>query len=345
MNRIYKEVLDKYSNYDIDWNLLKNKTIIISGSTGLIGRFMVDLIMNKNEKDNLNCKVIGLCRNVEKATEIFYEYRDNDNLVLYKQDVIDPITYQGNTDYVIHAASNTHPIQYATDPIGTIKTNVYGTVNLLDYSVRNNVDKFILLSSFEVYGQVKEIEKIGESDFGTVDCTILRSCYPESKRLSENLTIAYSEQRNLKTNIVRLSRVFGPTMSLSSSLATAQFLKNAINDEDIVLKSNGKQLYSYNYVGDAVTAILTVMLKGKDKEAYNVSDEGYDMTLGEFAQNISNYNNKKVVYDLPNEIEKKGFSNSEMTVLDSSKLKELGWSPLDNIGDAISSTIRILKMR
>ena len=339
----YRELVRKYSNYNLDWNLLKNKSIMISGVTGLIGRFLVDIIMDKNERENLNCTVVGLCRNTSKAETVFSDYKDNKNLVIFKQDVSKEIEYDKSVDYVIHAASNTHPIQYATDPIGTIKTNVYGTSNLLDYSKRFDIKKFILLSSFEVYGKVDNIDKISEEDYGVVNCTTPRSCYPESKKLSESLTIAYSTQANLDVSIVRLSRVFGPTMSLESSLATAQFIKNAINEDDIVLKSDGKQFYSYNFVGDACTAILLVMLKGKDKEAYNVSSEDYDVTLGEFAELVSNYNSKKVVYDLPNDIEKRGFSNSVMTVLDSSKLKELGWKPIGQMENDINNTISILK--
>ena len=344
MEKTYSDILKKYSNYNLDWESLRNKSIMISGVTGLIGRFFTDLIMEKNITDGLNCTIVGLCRNIDKANEIFHEYENNNNLVLFNQDVTKKINYKDRVNYVIHAASNTHPIQYATDPIGTIKTNVYGTNNLLEYSKDKKVDKFILLSSFEVYGKVDEVEKIGEKDFGVVDCTIPRSCYPESKRLSESLTIGYSTQENVNVSIVRLSRVFGPTMLLSSSLATAQFIKNALDNQDIVLKSDGMQLYSYNYVGDAVTAILTVMLKGLDKEAYNVSDESYDLRLGDFAQLVSDYNNKTVVYDLPNEVEKSGFSNSTMTILDSKKIKELGWKPLGNIKSDIKDTINVLKL-
>lgn len=342
MAKNYNEIIKEYSNYDIDWNLLKDKTIMISGITGLIGRFFADLIMEKNKSDDLNCTVVGLCRNINKANEIFEK---NKNLIICEQDVTKRIEYNGNVDYVIHAASNTHPVQYATDPIGTIKTNVYGTNNLLEFSKEHNVDKFILLSSFEVYGKVDNIDKISEDNFGIVDCTVPRSCYPESKRLSESLAIAYSTQENVNVSIIRLSRVFGPTMALSSSLATAQFIKNAIDDNDIVLKSDGTQLYSYNYVGDAVTAIITVLLKGEKNGVYNVSDEAYDLHLKDFAQIVSDYNHKSVIYDLPDDVEKRGFSNSVMTVLDSSKLKDLGWKPLGDIKTDINDTINVLKYK
>ena len=139
---------------------------MISGATGLVGRFFIDVIMLMNNKKDLNCTVIGLCRNVEKAGEIFLDYVGNKNFVITEQDVSEPIMYDGYADYVIHAASNTHPIQYATDPIGTIKTNVYGTNNLLEYCKRINAKKFLLISSFEVYGSVDNVSKISETDYG-----------------------------------------------------------------------------------------------------------------------------------------------------------------------------------
>ena len=344
MGELYNKILEKYSNYDLDWDKLRNKSIMLSGATGLVGRFFVDLIMKKNAKESLNCKIVALCRNKKKAFQFFGCYDDN-LLVIFEQDVVNTIKYEDSVDYVIHAASNTHPVQYVTDPIGTIKTNLYGTDNLLNYSKEKLVKKFLLLSSFEVYGKVDSNKKIGENDFGVVDCTTLRSCYPESKRLSENLAIAYSCQENVDVSIVRLSRVFGPTMLTSSSLATAQFINNAINDEDIVLKSDGKQFYSYNYVGDAVTAILTVLLYGKNREAYNVSNTSYDLFLGDFAQLVSNYNHRKVVFSLPNEVEKIGFSNSVMSVLDGSKLASLGWSPIGTLEDDIIDTINVIKAK
>lgn len=344
MNKDYSKTLEAYSKYDYDWSFLENKKILISGATGLIGRFLIDLIMYKNINDNLNCTIVGLCRNTKKANEVFSDYIDNPNLIIYQQDVSEKITYSEPVDFVIHAASNTHPIQYAVDPIGTIKTNVYGTNNLLCYCKEKDVRKFILLSSFEVYGTVSDVDRISEDDYGVVDISRVRSCYPESKRLSENLSIAYASQENINVSIVRLSRVFGPTMMLSSSLATAQFIKNSLNNEDIVLKSSGDQLYSYNYVGDAVTAILTVLKDGVNGKAYNVSDESYDLTLKEFATMIANINNRKVIHDLPSDVEKKGFSNSVMTILDSTELKKLGWKPLRDIETDLKDTMKILKL-
>ena len=342
-NEIYLNDLKDYSKYSLDWNKLKNKSIMISGSTGLVGRYFIDLLMYKNNNDDLNCKLIALGRDKNKALDIFDKYINNSLFEFIECDVNLPIEYSGKVDFVIHAASNTHPVQYSTDPAGTIKTNVFGTYNLLELAKQNKSEKFILISSFEVYGTVTGKEKISENDFGVVDCTILRSCYPESKRLSENLTIAYANQYEMNTNIVRLSRVFGPTMNYNSSLATAQFIKSGINKEDIILKSDGLQKYSYNYVGDAVISILLVLLNGENKEAYNVSDEKFDCSLKDFATTVANYAGKSVKYDIPNESEKKGFSNLTMTILDNTKIKSIGFHVNNSLEESIIKTIDILE--
>lgn len=340
---LYEENISEYALYKIDWNKLSNKVILLTGGTGLIGRYLTDLIMYKNIFDNLHCTIVSLCRNENKAKSIFSKYTLNDNFKILVGDVRDKINYDGNIDYIIHAASNTYPIQYATDPVGTITTGVLGTYNLLNLAVNKKIEKFIYISSFEVYGTINGVKEIGENDFGFINSTILRSCYPESKRVSESLCVGFSEQYGINTSIVRLSRVFGPTMNLESSLATAQFIKNSLSDTDIVLKSDGEQLYSYNYVGDAVMAILTVLINGKDKEAYNVADDNFNARLKDFAKISADYVNKKVIFDLPDEIEKKGFSNSIMNVLNSDKIKNIGWYTNEDLKTRINDTIKILK--
>lgn len=342
-NNYYIKEIKETTQKKIDWLFLKDKKILLSGATGLVGRFFIDTLMYKNINENLNCTIIGISRKQEEIEKCFSEYLKNKNFEYIIQDVQYQIDINKDVDYVIHAASNTSPTQYALDPIGTILTNVYGTKNLLDVAVKTNAKKFIFISSFEVYGKVTNLEEIKEDDFGVINCTTLRSCYPESKKMSESLCQAYSEQKGINISILRLARVFGPTMNMNSTLATAQFIKNGVNKENIVLKSDGTQRYSYNYVGDVVTAILVVMAKGKNKEAYNVADEKYNKQLKEFAEIVSKQINKQVIFGEPNEIEKKGHSNSTMNILNSDKLKELGWKVNEEMNEKIDVTLKILE--
>jgi nucleoside-diphosphate-sugar epimerase len=157
------------------------------------------------------------------------------------------------------------------------------------------------------------------------------------------MCVAYSNQKNLSTSIVRLSRVFGPTMNPDSTLSLSQFINSGLNKSSIVLKSDGMQNYSYNYVGDAVTAIIKVLLDGENCEAYNVSDDNFNCRLRDFAELVSRWSGQEVIFDIPSELEKKGFSNSIMTILDSSKLKKLNWYCIDNIETKINDTLDILE--
>ena len=138
----------------IDWNQLKDKKILVSGSTGMIGKFFVDVIMNKNIKEGMNCTIIALGRNPKKAESRFKEYLSNEKFIFKKQDINEKFDLNiEKIDYIIHGASNTHPLQYSSDPIGTITSNVIGTYNLLDLASKHDVDKFLFMSSVEIYGE------------------------------------------------------------------------------------------------------------------------------------------------------------------------------------------------
>ena len=140
-------------------------------------------------------------------------------------------------------------------------------------------------------------------------------------------TFRHQMQRSMDAVILRLSRVYGPTMLASDSKALAQFLKKGIAREDIVLKSLGGQYYSYTYVGDAVSAILHILLHGENGEAYNVADPASDITLKDLAGLIADCAGTKVVYELPDAVETAGYSKATRAVLDAAKLKKLGWIP------------------
>ncbi len=249
----------------------------------------------------------------------------------------------GKIDYAIHAASNTHPIAYSTDPIGTITTNIFGTYYLLEY-LKSQKTRILFVSSVEIYGENRgDIESFSEKDFGYIDCNTMRAGYPESKRLSESLCQSYIEKYKMEIIIARLCRVFGPTMLESDSKALSQFIKKAVKGEDIVIKSEGKQFYSYIYVFDAVSALLTIVLKGQMGEAYNVSDDNFNITLKDLSEKIATSVGKKVIFELPDKKEQKGYSTASKAILDSTKLKKLGWNAFFSLKESVAETITILK--
>ena len=347
MNKnVYQEDLQRIASFQaIPWESLKASSILLSGATGMIGSLLVDAILFQDEKDGLDCKVIALGRNTEKARKRFEHCWDSPFFQFVECDVnkAETMPVDIRADYVLHLASNTHPVAYATDPIGTITANIIGTQNMLDLAVRCGAKRFLFASSNEIYGENRgDTELFDESYCGYIDCNTLRAGYPESKRCGEALCQAYKRQKGMDVVIARLTRSFGPTLQLTDTKALTQFLKNGLNQENIVLKSAGTQYYSYTYAADAVTGLLTVLLKGESGEAYNVADQSCDIQLRDLAKMIADIAGTQVIFDLPNETEAAGFSKATKARLDGSKLKGLGWEPRYSLKDAVRKTMSIL---
>ncbi len=342
---LYNEEIKKYASKDIDWEKLKDKTFLITGATGLIGKFLIDVIMYKNDTDNLNCKIIALGRNESKAKERFANCFNSNLFKFYETDINETITIEEEKlDYILHAASSTHPLQYSNYPISTITANVIGTKNILDLAVKTNASRVLFASSVEIYGENRgDVEAFDESYLGYINCNTLRAGYPESKRTGEALCQAYIKEKGLDIVIPRLSRIFGPTILSTDSKALSQFINKAVNDEDIVLKSEGNQYFSYTYVGDAVTALLYTLFYGINGEAYNVSDDSYDITLKDLASTIAKQVGKEVIFDLPTEEERKGYSTATKAIMVSDKIKKLGWTVEESLDKTLNTTINILK--
>lgn len=344
---IYMNDIKKIAELDYSWDKLNGKSLAISGATGMIGSFLIDVLMYRNEKHNQNITVYAFGRNEDKARKRFARYFDNDNFVFVKQDINLPIQDSicgEKVDYIIHAASNTHPVAYASDPIGTISANVIGTNNLLDWAVKVSCDRFVFLSSVEIYGEnKKDTDKFSEDYLGYIDCNTLRAGYPESKRTGEALCQAYIKQRGLDVVIPRLSRCYGPTMLDSDTKALSQFILKGVRGEDIVLKSEGTQLFSYAYMADAVSGIIKLMFDGECGNAYNVVSDESDIMLKDLAKIIADYTDKKVVFDLPDETERAGYSKATKATLASDKIKAIGWKSCYNIEEGLYNTIDVLR--
>ena len=344
-NDLYLEDLRNTAELCLPWDKMQNKSILISGATGLIGSFLVDVLMTKNE-DGLNCSIYVISRNTERAEQRFTKWKDNPHLKYVPADINQPLIINdiNTAEYVLHMASHTHPVQYSTDPIGTITTNIIGVMNMLEFASAHNTSCFAFASSNEIYGENRgDTELFNEAYCGYIDSNTLRAGYSESKRCGEALCQAYKTQRGMHIVSPRLTRSYGPTMLMDDTKAISQFIKKGISGEDIVLKSAGNQYYSYTYVADAVSGLLYVLLKGNTGEAYNVADEKSDIKLKDLAAIIADYVGKKVVFELPDSVEAAGYSKATKARLDSNKLMSLGWKAKYDIRTGIERTICILK--
>ncbi len=340
----YVSDLDWCRNQELPWDSFNSKTVAISGASGMIGASLIDLLMRKNAFDGLNCRILAIGRNEEKAKKRF-PYFDDPLFSFEKLDVsVENSRPSVPADFVIHLASSTHPRAYSTDPIGTISANVVGLKNLLEYACDCDAEKFLFASSVEVYGENRgDVDKFDESYCGFIDCNTLRAGYTESKRLGEALCQAYLHQKKISIVLPRLARTYGVTLLEDDSKALSQFIRNGVQRSDVVLKSKGDQQFSYLNVIDAVNGILWCLLSGKNGEAYNIADDASDVTLRDLAELIAHEAGTNVVFDLPDEVELAGYSTATKAMMNSEKLRSLGWGVRYGISEGLPKTVSALR--
>lgn len=317
---------------------LKNSSILVTGATGLIGSCAIDVLTVANNELGANIKIYALSRNKKKI-----ENRFGADVTPVVQDIVDPLDSGIKYDYIIHGASNADPKSYATQPVETILTNVIGNRNVLDYCKKHPKTRMILTSSFEVYGELKDQDFYSENMSGVIDQTILRNGYPESKRCCELLVRSYVDEYGIDAMVARLPSVYGPTMLESDSKAHAQFIRNALNGENIVLKSKGEQRRTYCYVIDVVSALFKILCVGESGEIYNISNENSVASIAEVARTCAEIAGTKVVFDLPDAVESRGFSQSKNCILVNKKLRNLGWSGKFSLREGLVETLEYLR--
>ena len=339
----YREELHSYVQAnETTFRALSGKTIMITGAAGLIGSYIIDLVLTANRIFNTSIKIVALDRDRELMAKRFSpELTDVEGYVL---DVTEDELPRVNADYVIHAASNTSPIDYAQKPIDTVKTNSIGTFKMLEYCVENNVSRFMFCSSVEAYGQnLGDVDFFDEKYSGYVDCNTVRAGYPSGKRVSEAMCNAFAaEYKDFDFVTARIGRIYGPTVIEGDAKAPTMFIRNAVNGENIVLKSDGMQEYSYAYVADCAMAMIVILVNGERGQAYNIADDRI-VRLREFAEACAKAGGTKVIFELPNAIKAAGYSKITKALMNTDKLSSLGWSPKTTLEEGITNTVNYLK--
>ncbi|MCP1109488.1 UDP-glucuronate decarboxylase [Lachnospiraceae bacterium PM6-15] len=321
---------------------MKNKTILVTGATGTIGSFIVDMLLEYN-KSGANITIFATSRNKERLEERF-KVGKTDLLTYVTYDSLIPVEFVFSVDYIIHAGGNAHPAAFNADPVGTIRGSVVGTYNLLEYGRKHGVKRFCYISSGEVYGQGDmTVDSFDEDYSGYIDLLSPRSAYPMGKRAAETLCASYTKQYGLETVIVRPCHTYGPGITDSDSRAHAQFIRNVLNGDDIIMKSQGTQRRSYCYIADCASAILTCLIKGESGKAYNSANSGASISIARLAQIIASCAGRKVVFAEPDISDLANRTPIAKQVLSSAKLEALGWEGKYSVEEGVAHTLTILR--
>ncbi|WP_295158369.1 NAD(P)-dependent oxidoreductase [uncultured Ruminococcus sp.] len=347
-NRIMQEDVERASAADfIDWEKLRGKTVLVTGATGLIGGQVVMTLLNANAERGLGLKVIAAVRSREKAEKLFC-YADKDALELLVQDVQAPYSYEGSIDYIIHGASITSSKAFVDTPVETIFTAINGTRNLLDLAREKQVEGMVYLSSLEVYGVVDfSLASVDEKTFGSIDPMSVRSSYSEGKRIVETLCTSYAHEYGVPVKVARLCQSMGAGVGYNDGRVFAQFARAIIEGKDIVLMTDGSTERNYCYISDAVTGILTVLLKGETAEAYNVANKDTLISIRGMAEMlIENYpeSGTKLVFNIAEDVTKLGYNPKVKMNLATDKAEALGWRAETGLKEMFDRLIESMKI-
>lgn len=351
MNSIIREDLHQITSSPIvDWEAFRGSAVLISGANGMLPSYMVETLLYLNDQYNYGIKVIALVRNLEKAKKAFTDCPAPNTLEFLVQDVSAEIKFEGPIDYIIHAASQAAPSYYGVDPVGTFKANTLGTINMLELAKEKRVKDFLYFSTGAVYGDVgNESSFLVEDKQGCVNTLEVRNCYAESKRAGENACVCYHHQYGVPTKIARIFHTFGPKVNLNDGRVFSDFCKNILNNQNIVLKSDGSAKRPFCYVADAVIAYFKVLLDGEAATAYNVGgDQEHEISVKDLSEMLVNlYPEKKlkVVYDinLDDLTYAKMRTPQQQIIADLSRIHNLGWVQHYSVRDCFDRTIRAIE--
>lgn len=341
LNPVIEKDIEEILSQNINFKKLENSTVLITGAAGMLGTYMLYTLTALNDLKSYNIKIVALVRNKSKLAEYF---KGRSDIIVLEQDVCDRINYNERVDYIIHAASPASPRIMKEKPVDTIMANTIGTFNTLKFARKNNVKSYLYISSREVYGEPYEWqEKFDENNYGFIDPLLPRSCYPEGKRAAETMCMSFKEQYGLNVKIARPAHTYGPGMSIYDGRVQADFLKNVVNNENIIMKSTGEAVRTYTYIRDVISAIFLVLLDSDDV-AYNMADERAKITikgLAEMLVNLYPERGLKVVMDIDEE--QKGCAPFKLGIIDSSKIRKLGWKPSLSIEEGFRRTVEYIE--
>ena len=302
--------------------------ILVTGGTGFIGSNLCkELLIEKGNK--VYCMDNNFSGNLKNIEDII----DNPDFQYIYHDVINPINLNIKFDQIYHLACPASPPKYQADPIYTSKVCYIGTLNILNYALKNN-SRVLLTSTSEVYGD-PEISPQIESYRGNVNTIGIRSCYDEGKRIAETLMMDYNRKFNVDIRIVRIFNTYGENMDPTDGRVISNFVNQCLKNKDITIYGDGSQTRSFCYIKDMVDGLIKMMNQNNTIGPVNLGNP-HELTIKEVAhliKAITKSSSKIIFKDLPLDDPKKRKPDIEKAI------KYLDWKPLVFLEDGLLKTI------
>lgn len=326
------------ARFSLPWEKLSGKNVLVLGATGLIGGCLVDMLL---ANPSIDYHVYAAGRNVERANRRFAAYASSAFYHFLPFDVSSPLQADINFDYIVDAAGGASPQLYVSDPVGVMKANFMGVDNLLCFGLKHGLQKMVYVSSGEVYGE-GDGRMFDEDYSGYVNPMTVRACYPSAKRAAETLCVCYAQQYGIDVSVARPCHVYGPHFTETDNRVYAQFIRNVLAGEDIVLKSKGEAFRSWTYVVDCAMALLHILLKGESQQAYNIANEESNVSIRCLAECVAKQTGRKVVFDIPQDAKQGNTTPITKAIFSTRKIEGLGWKPCFLLEKGIGHTLKTL---
>lgn len=336
---LYEDCLQIIKDNDVE--KLRNKSFLITGASGMLGSYIVNVLRVLNSDYDMDIKLL---LNVLDKKYLSDEVLNEKNVTIIEQNVCEPFKIDGPVDYIVHAASPASPKIMKDYPFETNAANTIGTYNTLMLAKEKNASGYLFVSSREIYGEPMEGVSVFTEDglLGQVNPLVPRNGYAEGKKAAENMCVGMHDEYGINTKIVRLAHTYGPGMSINDGRVQADFLKNVINNQDIIMKSDGSSIRTYTYVSDSVNGIFKVLLSSKDI-VYNISDDKEISIKGLAETLVELSDNSKLVMEIDDTLAK-GSASFKRGILSNEKIKkELNWYPKYDVKEGFRRTIEYLK--
>lgn len=351
MNPILKQDMEDIYSRRTDWDIFDGKNVLLTGAYGMLASYLVYFLFYLKEEKNINVNLIAVVRNKEKFYKKFRDLNSINECTVIESDLSRKLEIGTTVDYIIHAASLASPQYYSVCPVDVLQPNTIGNYNLLQLAKEKQVKGYLLFSSGDVYGAVNvKSGLIGENTFGIMDTLDIHNCYSESKRMAETMCKAFQVQYNVPTKIARIAHTYAPTMDIENDPRVfASFVKNIVNRQDIIMKSSGAGKRSFCYITDAVSGYFTVLLDGKDGDAYNVCNTDQYVSIKQLAECLANLYPDRHIHVVQKERSAEEHYTENVLLLssestpDNAKLKNLGWEATVSIENGFERVVRYLE--